>query len=77
MFSGYIRVSSFVNWVQNTIGSDGIKANKSTFILKETTKNEAATIKHTNTMGVGAITAALKATPCSDGDAFSHVLKIN
>ena len=45
--SGYTRVSSFVDWIQTTTGSDEIETDESTLIQKDTTRNEAVTVNTT------------------------------
>ena len=57
---GYARVSSLVDWIQTTTGSDEIETDESTLVLHETTRNEAVTM---STTGGGVMTAASRATP--------------
>ena len=51
LFNGYTRVSSLVDWIQTTTGSDEVNTDESTFNPEDTT-------------GGGAITAASRATTC-------------
>ena len=74
--SGYARVSSLVEWIQTTTGSDEIETDESTLIVEETTRNKAvisttgsdevntdeSTFIPEDTTGGGAITAASRAT---------------